>query len=141
MSITTSQQHARGDVDNGVRSTGRTERHTYTETKLGTKTTEFYVMLVAIAGILVGALRTVTTASASKKGSVTPPSSLAPTSSAGVSRSSARGSPTPTTSTRSADRTADRGLRTGFLGHHSLKCSSSSPTGSGVSDRSPCRSC
>jgi hypothetical protein len=56
----TSQPHVGtnvgNDVDYDVRSTGRTERRTYTETKLGTKTTEFYLMIVAIAGILVGAL-------------------------------------------------------------------------------------
>jgi hypothetical protein len=61
MSMTSSQSRVGTDTGHEVRGTGRTERHTdrhtYTETKLGTKTTEFYVMLVAIAGILVAALR------------------------------------------------------------------------------------
>jgi hypothetical protein len=61
MSMTSSQPHVGNDTgyDTGfeVRGTGRTDRHTYTETKLGTKTTEFYVMIVAIAGILIGAFR------------------------------------------------------------------------------------
>jgi hypothetical protein len=57
MSMSTSQSRVGNDVGYEGRGTGRTERHTYTETKLGTKTTEFWVMIVAIAGILVGALR------------------------------------------------------------------------------------
>jgi hypothetical protein len=53
-----STQHATNDLD--LRTSDRSpdlrdERRTwtYTETKLGTKTTEFYVMILAIAGILV----------------------------------------------------------------------------------------
>jgi hypothetical protein len=61
MSMTSSQPHVGNDNGYQVRDAGRTERdaerHTYTETKLGTKTTEFYVMIVAIAGILIGAFR------------------------------------------------------------------------------------
>ena len=34
------------------RTAHRTERHTYTETKLGAKTSEFYFAIIAIAGIL-----------------------------------------------------------------------------------------
>ncbi len=33
----------------------RTERRTFTETKLGTKTSEFYLAMVAIAGVLIAA--------------------------------------------------------------------------------------
>jgi hypothetical protein len=57
MSMSTSQPRVGNDVGYEVRGTGHTERQTYTETKLGAKTTEFWVMIVAIAGILVGALR------------------------------------------------------------------------------------
>jgi len=57
MSMTSSQPHVGNDTGYEVRGTGRTDRHTYTETKLGTKTTEFYVMILAIAGILIGAFR------------------------------------------------------------------------------------
>ena len=58
MSMSTSQPRVGNDDGYEVRGTGHsTERRTYTETKLGTKTTEFWVMIAAIAGILVGALR------------------------------------------------------------------------------------
>ena len=58
MSMTTTPPRVGNDVAHDVRGgTARTERHTYTETKLGTKTTEFYVMVLAIAGILIGAFR------------------------------------------------------------------------------------
>ena len=56
MSMTSSQPHV-GNDNGYVRDSGRTDYHTFTETKLGTKTTEFWVMIVAIAGILIAALR------------------------------------------------------------------------------------
>ena len=53
-----STQHATNDLD--LRTPDRTRDHreerrtrTYTETKLGTKTTEFYAMVFAIVGIVV----------------------------------------------------------------------------------------
>jgi hypothetical protein len=53
-----STQHATNDVDLRAPDRGRDQyverrNRSYTETKLGTKTTEFYVMIIAIVGILV----------------------------------------------------------------------------------------
>jgi hypothetical protein len=53
-----STQHVTNDVDLRTPDRGRDHRderrhRTYTETKLGTKTTEFYAMIIAIVGILV----------------------------------------------------------------------------------------
>ena len=55
---TLSTQHAPNDVDLRTPDRARDHReerrtHTYTETRRGTKTTEFYMMLIAIVGILV----------------------------------------------------------------------------------------
>ena len=51
-------QHAPNDLDlrmhDGIREPREDRRtRTYTETKLGTKTTEFYAMILAIVGIVV----------------------------------------------------------------------------------------
>lgn len=48
MTMTASQPTAR--TDNHI--ANRTERRTFTETKLGAKTSEFYFAIIAIAGIL-----------------------------------------------------------------------------------------
>ena len=80
-----STQHATNDLDlrgpdrsRDLRDERRTR--TYTETKLGTKTTEFYVMIIAIVGILVATYADTSDTLTKDDGIATPPSSPLPTS-------------------------------------------------------------